>query len=193
MAETEVPQADSQIEDDIAAEADLLQQALAELEAAIQPFEQSARMYLDISAYYYFLHLLWAEFHIYIVEPFAGGEGSGSGTGTAKVIPLDNGRKIFDYGFALSTSVGDDYGSLCQGRLYETIQEMIAILAKRGVKKVSFIGNSIAMRVGWLECVESQIEVSNYEPTAYDFSVRQRIQALKEKAKKLKPGQELRL
>lgn len=89
--------------------------------------------------------------------------------------------------------MGDDYTSYCQGKLYETIKEMVALLAKRGVKKVSFIGNSIAMRVAWMECVDSQIETANYEPTSYDTSVRNRIKTLKEKARKLQLGQELRL
>jgi len=176
-----------------AAEADLLQQALAELEAAIKPLEvDNADSNIDIAQFYYYLHLLWAEFHIYIADPFAGGEDAPS-TGIAKIIPLGNGRKIFDYGFALSTSVGKDYGSYCQGKLFQTIEEMVAILAQRGVKRVNIIGNSIAMRVAWMECVARQIEVGNYEPTYYDVSVRNRILALREKAKKLKPGQELRI
>src|SRR4051812_38084608 len=120
---------------DTAAQVDLLQQALAELEAAIKPYENSILVDNDIAQYYYFLHLLWAEFHIYIIEPFGGDDQTGAGT--AKIIPTENGRQIFDYGFALSTSVGDDYGSYCQGKLYETIKEMVAILAKQGVKKVS--------------------------------------------------------
>lgn len=59
---------------DSTAQVDLLQQALAELEAAIKPYENSVLVSNDIVQYYYFLHLLWAEFHIYIIEPFGGGE-----------------------------------------------------------------------------------------------------------------------
>jgi len=178
-------------------EADLLQQALAELEEAIKPLEENILSgsnldNADLTYYVAYLYMLWAEFHIYILEPFAGGE-SGSSDGTAKIIPLDNGRKIFDYGYALSTSVGEDYSSYCQGKLYETIQEMIAILAKRGAKKISLIGHSLAMRVAWVECVEHQIEIANYEPSDMDFRIRERLRTIKEKAKKLKPGQELRL
>ncbi len=175
------------------ADNELLQQALAELEAAIKPLEENPSLNdIDIAQFYYYLHLLWAEFHIYITDPFAGGEGGG-GVGTAKIIPLGNGRKIYDYGFALSTSTGEDYGSYCQAKLYETIQEMVVILAQRGVKRVSIIGNSLAMRVAWIECVAHQIEIGNYEPSYLDISTRNRIIALKEKAKKLRPGQELRL
>ena len=93
----------------------------------------------------------------------------------------------------MSTSTGEDYGSYCQAKLYETIQEMVVILAQRGVKRVSIIGNSLAMRVAWIECVAHQIEIGNYEPSYLDISTRNRIIALKEKAKKLRPGQELRL
>lgn len=176
-------------------EVDLLQQALAELEQAIQPLENDLINMDDISNinipyYLAYLYLMWAEFHVYFIEPFAGSEDAGSGI--AKIIPIANGRKIFDYGFALSTSVGEDYASYSQGKLYQTIQEMIAIAVKRNVKKVSFIGNSLAMRVAWLECVEHQIETVNYEPGDMDFKVRERLRIVKEKAKKLKPGQELR-
>ncbi len=172
-------------------ETDLLQQALAELEAAIRPLEKEADINptFDLTQFYYYLHLIWAEFHIYILDPFGGGEGAASDT--AKIIPLENGRKIFDYGFALSTSVGEDYGSYCQGRLYEAIEAMVAMLAQRGVKKVSFIGNSVAMRVAWMACVDQQIETANYEPGYDDIATRNRVLALKEKARKL--TQELRI
>ena len=182
---------------DGSSETDVLQQALAELEAAIKPLEEdvhlNAHLNVDLAQYYYYLHLLWAEFYIYIIEPFAGGEDSGSDTGTAEIIPLANGRKIFDYGYALATSVGEDYGSYCQSKLFDTIKEMIDMLAKRGVRRVTLIGSSIAMRVAWMECVDAQIETSNYEPSVYDVEARRRIQEVKAKAKKLKPGQELRL
>lgn len=183
-----------------ASEADLFQRALTELDIAIKSLEEGAYFNSGEAIAYFltYIYLLWPEFHIYILDPFMsdgdeGGESGTTGNGTASLIPTANGYMIFDYGFALSTSVGEGYRSYCQGRLYETIQEMVAILAKRGVRKVSCIGRSDAMRIGWISCVDNNIQVENYEPNAYDFKVRERILALREKAKKLKQGQIMQL
>lgn len=152
---------------------------LAELADLVKPIAGEGKISLD--AFYYLL-LLWASFHVYPLEPPPEG-GSGGG---AKIIPLENGWNIHDYGDCLSTSPAEHYGSYCTGKLIITAQHMIDILAKRGVTKVGFLGHDVARRAAWVECVDQNIEIINYEPSIFDIEVRNRILAARKKAGKIR-------
>lgn len=133
--------------------------------------------------HFYYLLLLWASFRVYQIDPMADGEGDEDGgiyDGVPKVILLTNGRKIYDYGYCLSTSTGEDYGSYCTGKLIEVAQEMIHILDKRGVKIVGFAGHDIPKRAAWIECLETGIEVSNFYPDEYDWYLRDKIRKIRQ-------------
>lgn len=158
---------------------------LAELADLVKPIAGDGKISLD--AFYYLL-LLWASFHVYPLEPppDGGGESGGEGGGGVKIIPLENGWNIRDYGDCLSTSPGDQYGGYCTGKLIITAQHMIDILAKRGVTKVGFLGHDVARRAAWVECVDQNIEIINYEASIFDVEVRNRILAARKKAGKIR-------
>lgn len=142
--------------------------ALSELAKMVKPMAGEVKIGID--ALYYLL-LLWGFFQIYPLEPSQESDSSGGAT----VIPVDNGWDIYDYGDCLSTSPGEHYRSYCTGKMINSTQEMIEILVKRGVTKVGFLGHEIARRAAWIECVEHEIEIINYDPTDFDQAIRQRI------------------
>ncbi len=152
-----------------------LDAALTDLADLLKP----APLNETIEEYVYYLLLLWASFQVYQLEPYVEDEG-GEGGGGAKIIPLNNGRIIADYGYYLSSSPGDDYGNYCTGKLIDAAKEMIAIVAKRGAIKVAFLGHPIAQRAAWIECLERGIEVTNFEASEVDYMTRQRVQKLRE-------------
>lgn len=157
-----------------------LGRSMADLAQLVKPLASEGKLSMD--AFFYLL-LIWGSFHIYPLEPPPDTSGSGGG---AKIIPLDNGRNIFDFGDCLSTSPGEDYGSYCTGKLITATQEMIDLLVKRGVTKVGFLGHDVARRAAWIECVEHNIAIINYEPTDFDWEVRYRIIEARKKAQTIK-------
>lgn len=157
-------------------EGDVLGRALDELAALVNPHTSHTKLYIEI----YYLLLLWASLRVYQLEPYVE---SGSDDEHAEVIPLANGWKIFDYGYYLVTSPGENYGTYCTGKLIETTQHMIDILAKRGVTRVGLLGNGVARRAAWMECEDIGIEVNNYYPTESDKQLLQKIKKFREEAK----------
>lgn len=156
-------------------EGDTLGDALDELAALVNPHTTRGKLYFDV----YYLLLLWASIGIYQVEPMveAGKEEA------VKIIPLENGWKIFDYGYYLMSSPGENYGTYCTGKLIETTQEIINLLAKRGATRVGALGNSIAKRAAWMQCEDLGIQVDNFYPAESDLLQLQRIRKLRAEAK----------
>lgn len=158
---------------------DDLSQSLAELAELIKPISNEKKFGID--AYFYLL-LLWASFHVYPLEP----PPDTTGFKKPKIIKVEGGWTVFDYGDSLSTSPGEDYGSYCTGKLIRTAQEMIKILESRGVTKVGFLGHDVARRAAWIECLEHNIAIINYEPTDFDWDIRYRIAEMRKKTEKIK-------
>lgn len=159
-----------------------LERALAELAALVQPTAANA----DINFFNFvpYLLLLWATFRIYRIMPYQSEEEGGTQSSEVKIITLANGRKIFDYGSYLATSTMEDYGSYCTGKLLTTVEEMVKIMAARGVELVGVVGHVIANRAAWMHCLERGIEVSNFYPSTADWDLHQRIVQLREQAGK---------
>ena len=91
----------------------------------------------------FFLWFLWADFHLYIIDPPIAPKVP------AEVLPLSNGRKIVDYGYVMSTSVGDDLGKgrLSSRKLLESVEVMIdKAIELYDIKEVAFQGNEVAKR-----------------------------------------------
>lgn len=160
-------------------EADDLTQALADLADFVKPLAREEKIGIDL---FYYLLLLWAAFHVYPLDP----PPDSTGEGGAKIIPVEGGFPIFDYGDCLSVSPGEDYGSYCTGRLIISAQAMIDLLAERGVVKVGFLGHDIARRAAWMECVDQNIEILNYEPSEFDKAVRYRVMEARKQAEKVR-------
>jgi hypothetical protein len=153
-----------------------LEQALEELSKLVQP-EALTTMPINWLDHLPYLLLVWAYFYVFPLQPSDEQTGNAGG----KVIPLANGRSIYDSGFFLSTSPGDDYDSYCTGKLLETTEAMIKILAERGITQVGFSGHAIAKRAAWMHCVEHHIEVTNFYPSAADWELLERIRQLRNK------------
>ena len=133
-------------------------------------------------------HLLqvWQWFEVYHVNPYVppyfamdpeeygeeGDEGGEGGSGV-KIIDLENGLQIYDFGDYLATSAGTDenYGPLANGRLFRTVQQMMDILKERGAQEVAFGKDCVdaAKLYAWKEAVEANIKVIGYEPTQDDI------------------------
>lgn len=157
---------------------DAINKALAEISDLAKPVTDDTKISLD--AFYYLL-LLWASFHVFPLEPSTDPFPQGP-----TIIPLDNGLEIYDYGDTLSVS--QHYASYCTGKIITAAQEIIKLMAQRGVTKLGFLGHEVARRAGWMECLEHEIKIINYEPSDFDWEVRRRILEAREKAKKTKPG-----
>lgn len=166
---------DEQVES-LELEGDTLGDALDELAALVNPHTTRGKLYVEI----YYLLLLWGSIRVYQLEPFVE---SGTESEAAKIIPLENGWKIFDYGYYLMSSPGENYGTYCTGKLIETTQEIVNLLAKRGASRVGILGNSIARRAAWMECEDLGIQVNNFYPTESDLLQLQRIRKLRAEAK----------
>lgn len=146
---------------------------LDELYERIAPFTPDA----DITQYVYFVLLLWASFRVYQLEPPVEAIKE-----KPDIIKISNGRFIFDYGFYLSTSSGEDYGSYSTGKVIEAAQEMMSMLASRGATKVAFAGHTIPQRAAWVECIDHNIE-SNFYPQSWDWDICERILRMRKEAK----------
>ena len=124
-----------------------------------------------------FLLLLWGYFHITVVNSKdEEGEGEGSITSLTKprIITLEEGYSIYDFGDYLKTSAGKDYGSYTTSRLLKTAKAMVALLKQRGAKEVEFSGSSVAERLAWLECKRYNIKTSYSSTKAIALEVRVR-------------------
>jgi hypothetical protein len=154
-----------------------LSQALAELADLVEPLGLD---YKNKMALYYLL-LLWASLRVYQLEPYIESDEEG---GEAKIIPLENGWKILDYGYYLTTSPGENYGTYCTGKLIQAAQTMIDIMAKRGAKRIGLLGNSVATRAAWMQSEDLGVEVNNYYPTDADYELLNKIRAFRAEAKK---------
>lgn len=167
------------------AEPDPLSDALSELASLIKPLtgEQKTAEYL------YYLLLLWAYLAIYQLEPFI--TDSDEGDGAPKITQLENGWKIFDYGYCLLTSPGENFGTYCTGKLIETIKEMFKILSQRGAKRINFAGHPIAERIAWIESQEHDIDCSFYA-SEIDRARYHQIQKIRQEMQKRAITQEKR-
>lgn len=178
------PSNDNDVQQDLitgpAAADDEITRALAELAELAKPIASDARISLD--ALYYLL-LLWSSFQVYPLEPAS----ERYANGDIKIITSPTGWKIFDYGDCLSISPGEFYGSYSTGKLITVAQEMIEILAQRGITKVGILGHDIAKRAAWITCLEHEINILNYEPSDLDWEIRYRILEERKKAGKIKP------
>jgi hypothetical protein len=143
----------------------LFDAALRELDALFN----STPTKIDLSLKY--LLSLWANFSIFQLDPIAPlikedeveggvteGEGGSSSNSSPRIIRLQEGWKILDFGDGLVTSAGENYGSYCTGPLLKTVSYMLDCLAERGAKKVIFSGTLAAKRFAWLRCKQSGIE-----------------------------------
>lgn len=170
---------------------DSLEKALAEL-ASLVPVETSnisELPYINWLAQIPFLLLLWASLRIYQIDPYVetddgkGGDSSGS---DIKIIQLENSHKIYDCGYFLSTSPGEEYNSYCTSKLINATQKMVAMLVSRGARQVAFAGHEIAQFAAWIECAENNIEVTNFHPNDVDEKKRERIRKLREETRRKK-------
>ncbi len=127
---------------------------------------------------YLYLLLLWGYFEVSMQD---GNEGNASGTIASikpKIIQVEQGYQIFDYGTYLKTAAGKYYGSYTTGRLLITVREMIKILSERGAKKIEFSGLDAAKRLAWLECEKYKIKVGNFTPDNQTIILRDRLPRL---------------
>jgi len=144
-----------------------IDRALADLADLVKPIATEGKISID--AFFYLL-LIWSSFHVYPLEPPQEAFPDG-----AKVIPFKEGWQIVDFGDSISTSPGEYYGSYCTGRLINTAIQMIELMAQRGITKIGFLGHDVARRAAWMECLDHNISIINYEPTDFDWEVRYRI------------------
>jgi hypothetical protein len=156
-------------------EEDSLADALSDLAELVKPL----RLLLspELRAGLSYLLLLWGAFYVYPLEPETSAYPKG-----ARIITLEGGWKIFDYGDYLATSPGEHYGVCSTRNLIDTSQKMIALLEEKGVTKIGILGHPIAQRAAWMDCLIKNIEVINYEPTAEDWNCREHIVAAQAKA-----------
>lgn len=151
-----------------------LAQTIAEIGQLLQPLTNEAQYEV---AFYYLL-LLWGYFQVYPLTPdkdYTSEESLKQPViHAAKITQIEQGLKIFDYGYCLTTSTGEFYGSTSTGRLIEATQRMISMLAERGVTLVSFIGHPVAQRAAWIECMGYGIDC-NFDPTNDDWETYRRI------------------
>lgn len=149
-----------------------LDKALAELASLIKPLAQD----LQSIRYIEYLLLLWAPLHIFPVEPIPVSYSSNDG---GIIIPLSNGWQIIDYGYVISASPGENYGTYCTSKLIETIKEMMFIVASRDVVKIGISGHEIAKRVAWIESLAYPLVITNYNPSLEDIRKHETIQTLR--------------
>lgn len=117
---------------------------------------------------YLYLLLLWGYFEVSMPETQ---ENNNSKAGSnplttrsaAKLIQIENGYLVHDYGSYLKTSAGEYYASYTTGRLLNTVKAMLHLLIQRGAKQLQFDGLAVAKRMAWIECEKYQIKVSNFQ------------------------------
>jgi len=158
---------------------DTLSGALAELASLVKPLTSEYKETIGL----YYLLLLWSSIQVYQLKPYIDSGDDSDGEGLPEIIPLANGWKIFDYGYYLASSPGDNYTTYCTGKLIETSQAMVDILAKRGAKQLGLVGNYIATRAAWMESENLGLEVSNYYPTTTDYALLKKIRKLRAEAR----------
>ena len=151
----------SDAERSTANEKNSLDKALAELSNLIKPLTQD----LQSIRHFEYLLLLWAPFHIFPVDPIPTSYSSKEG---GIIIPLSNGWQIIDYGYVISISPGENYGTYCTGKLIEAVKEMMFIAASRDVIKIGISGHEIAKRVAWMESLAYPLTITNYSPSLED-------------------------
>ena len=97
-----------------------LAQTIAELGQLLQPLSNDAQYEV---AFYYLL-LLWSTFQVYPLEPEMDYTTAESVVliHPAKITQIEQGLKIFDYGYCLTTSMGEFYGSTSTGRIIQASQ-----------------------------------------------------------------------
>jgi hypothetical protein len=112
----------------------------------------------------FFLWFLWADFHLYIIDP------PPPVKVPPEIITLDNGRKIFDYGHVISTSVGDDLalGRYSSRKFLEAVDAVIDLAVSRyDIKEVAFQGNEVGKRKAFeaiMQYPDKNIVISNFTP-----------------------------
>lgn len=151
---------------------------LDELFAQLAEMTQSSE--INQPAYLYLL-LLWSYFEVSIVDDDTAEEGTASGTTTfmpPRILQIEQGFQIFDYGTHLKTAVGKYYGSYTTGRLLNTVREMVKLLSERGAKKLKFVGLEAAKRFACLECEKYKIKVTNFTPDNKTQLLRDRLPRL---------------
>ncbi|MGC1854744.1 MAG: hypothetical protein WA659_05155 [Candidatus Aquirickettsiella sp.] len=149
--------------------------SLDELFAQLADITQNSD--INQQAYLYLL-LLWGYFEVSMQD---GSEEDASGSTTLskpKIIQVEQGFQVFDYGTHLKTSAGKYYGSYATGRLLVTVREMIKLMNERGAKKLQFAGLDAAKRLASLECEKYKIKVSNFIPDNKTLVLRDRLSRL---------------
>lgn len=149
-----------------------LAQTIAELGQLLQPLSNDAQYEV---AFYYLL-LLWSYFQVYPLEPEQDYTKAESVVliHPAKITQIEQGLKIFDYGYCLATSIGEFYGTTSTGRIIEAAQRIVRMLAERGITRVAFSGHPIAQRAAWIECMGYGIDCT-FDPTNDDWEIYRRI------------------
>lgn len=146
------------------------------LEEAVNNYSNMSET--DILDYLYHLKMIWADFHLYIVEPLIDIV-IPDRIINPKVFPdgeIENVFVIHDEGFRLSTSRGAEGIALGHSLLkyYNTIEKMIAILVKRidegGFSKeteirVAFYGHELGQRKAFESVLnlEHNVVVTNFD------------------------------
>lgn len=125
---------------------------------------------------YLFLLLLWSYFEVAMLQE--DGTGVNTTLSKPKIIQVEQGYQIFDYGTHLKTSAGKYYGSYSTGRLLVTVNAMIKLLVERGAQQIQFNGSAAAKRCAWLECEKYKIKVINFKPDSQIHTLRDRLSRL---------------
>lgn len=132
----------------------------------------------------YYLWILWADFHVYIIKPFIKPQRPATVIKPevdAKTGETEDVYNIFDFGDMLSTSRGEDIvkGMRTTGKYVNTVEKIMRIVISRAhtgddgeaepEPKVAFRGHEIGQRKGFETIVnlDQAIEVVNFEPNEW--------------------------
>lgn len=140
-----------------------LEQALAEITNLIKPAVVNYRSKLAVD----YLLLLWGNLHIFQVDPFIESNPQG-----AKIIKLDSGLAIHDFGHRLSLSPGESPATYSTGKRIKATEHMVKILAERGAKEVVVFGHETLKLAAWISCGPYEIAVSNRYVSEKDLKLR---------------------
>jgi hypothetical protein len=157
-----------------------LEQALAELASLVGSAADSKAFEITRDQVYYLL-LLWAPFHVYPIKPYPADFTAGA---EPRIQTLASGWKLIVYNDSVSASPGENYGSYCTGPLIAAAEEMVRMMAEKGVKNVALLGHQIAKRAAWMECFERNMEVANFGPSSDELAIITRIRQLRAEARK---------
>lgn len=139
------------------------------LQDYLQKRAQNEKNEFIVEQAYTFLLLLWNHFTLYSDDD-EGGNGSIAVQKEVTHIKEKDTYLIFDHGNYLTTSVGAYYGSYSTQRLINSVRKMIEQMAKRGVKKVKFLGTPVALRVAQEECEKYNIKINFGKNTSTDLN-----------------------